>query len=224
MRIPDHLTVRHCSDCGQTTKQRDLWCKRSPTSDGPLTSYSWHMFHAIECVRCGVISFVDRLWVHPGPMMGDATVENEDFWPPQPFRKIPDWVSTLTQSQQDLLKEVYVAADHHLFTVATMGLRSVIDLALSDLVGDIGGFEQKLKNAISNNLINSKFQEPLAAVIDAGHAASHRGHMHDANSFDLLISMIERLLHRIYVATKEEQELQHQAALLRSSTPQRTKP
>lgn len=221
MRIPSHLTIAYCHHCGVTAKQRDLWSSRGAQTKERGQETSWHMYHAHSCLHCQGISFVDRIWVHPGPMIGDATVEAETFYPQTPFASRPAWLPELSQEMQAILHEVYKAADHHLFSVAAMGVRTVIDISLTSLVGDIGGFDKKLGRAIETQKIESKYRAPIMAVIESGHASAHRGHVHTSESFGELLSLLVQLLIRIHIAPAQETVLQAQASRLTAGTPQR---
>lgn len=220
IRIPDHLTTTYCRSCASITKQRELWGKRVRTGEEDPPR-SWKMYHSIECAGCNAISFVVRTWVHPDSMIGDACVEQEDFYPAAQFQLRPQWIGELPESIQPILLESYAAADQHLFTVSAMGIRTVADMVLTECVGDIGGFAQKLDKAIEMGLVSEMSREPLAAIIDAGHASSHRGHIQDENSFALLVSIMEHLLNKIFVAAKQDQAILQKAQELRSSTPPR---
>lgn len=221
MRVPGYLTIAYCHYCGITAKQRDLWSSRGAQIQGSGQETSWHMYHALSCLNCQGISFVDRLWVHPGPMIGDATVESETFYPQTPFASRPAWLQELSQEVQAILHEVYRAADNQLFSVAAMGARTVIDITLTSLVGDIGGFEKKLDRAIQTQKIESKYRAPIMAVIESGHASAHRGHVHTCESFGELLSLLEQLLVKIHIAPAQEAALQAQASRLKAGTPQR---
>jgi hypothetical protein len=154
-------------------------------------------------------------------MMGDSYVEQEEFLPNPPYRVAPEWLADIGEEFQPLLKQIYSAADQALYTLAAMGIRAVVDMVLTEQVGDVGGFEQKLKKAIELGLIKEMSREPLAAVIDAGHASAHRGHLQDEDSYSSLVVIMEHLLHRIYVAPREEESILKQAQKLRDSTPKR---
>jgi hypothetical protein len=154
-------------------------------------------------------------------MLGDAHINKEEFFPILPYHIQPVWFAELAEKLKHLLFEVYSAADMSLYTIATMGIRAVIDMVLTDHVGDVGGFEKKLNMAIEKGLIEENLREPISAVIDVGHASSHRGHLLEKNSFLSLLTIMEHLLHKIYVTPKEEKSLLVKAQNLRSSTPKR---
>jgi hypothetical protein len=154
-------------------------------------------------------------------MIGDAMVEAETFYPQAPFASRPAWLQEISQEMQAILYEVYKAADHHLFSVAAMGVRTVIDITLTSLVGDIGGFDKKLDRAIETGKIESKYRAPIMAVIESGHASAHRGHVHTSESFGDLLSLLEQLLFRIHIAPEQEAALQAQASRLKAGTPPR---
>lgn len=64
----------------------------------------------------------------------------------------PEWVHALPEPILRVMKEVYKGIELDLRTIATMGIRTVIDMVLVDLVGDVGGFERKLKELVAQGL------------------------------------------------------------------------
>ncbi len=80
-----------------------------------------------------------------------------------------------------------------------MGTRALIDTMLNNLVGDIGGFNQKLDQAVKNGLLTDKQKQTIEAAIDAGHAASHRGFRPTAEQVSDVLDIVEHTLIGSYI-------------------------
>lgn len=95
-----------------------------------------------------------------------------------------------------------------------MGARTLVDLYMSEKLGDIGGFSQKIKKLETDGLISKPNKEVLDAALEAGHAATHRGHKARANEVNQVIDIVENLL--------QSHVLTASADNLKSKTPQRS--
>jgi hypothetical protein len=56
-----------------------------------------------------------------------------------------------------------------------MGTRTLVDMMLNALVGDIGGFSAKLNEAVSRGMLTPTQRQTVGAAVEAGNAATHRG-------------------------------------------------
>ena len=86
---------------------------------------------------------------------------------------------------------------HHIS--AATGARILIDRATTLKVGDIGGFDAKLKAMVGQNLISQAERDLLDSVTDAGNAAAHRGYSPKTEDLHIIMDTIENLLHRLFV-------------------------
>lgn len=88
-----------------------------------------------------------------------------------------------------------------------MGLRALMDELMNNTVGDIGGFEAKVKKMIADGFL-SKFQkEVLDPTLELGHAAIHRGHQPSGNQIDAALGIVQGLLELFYVQKKAVEKL-----------------
>ena len=83
-----------------------------------------------------------------------------------------------------------------------------------DKVGDDGTFNEKLKKLEALGVVSLNNRELLSAVLDASHAAAHRGHAPDADDVNAVMDIVENLLHSVYI-------LPGMADRLRKNTPPR---
>lgn len=128
-------------------------------------------------------------------------------------RERPDWFQKLPSKFQTLLGEVYQSQEMQ--ALSSMGLRTVIDMACNDLVGDIGGLSQKLTALKEKGHINSNERAVLEIAVNVGNASAHRGHNPTAEDLNTLLDIVEHLLQGIYV-------LRDAAEQLRKKTPPRS--
>ena len=138
------------------------------------------------------------------PLKGGPTAEREK----------PVWFDKLSPDFQILFNEVYLGLSLDMQALPSMGLRTVIDMVCSDLVGDIGSFKEKLDALEVNSFINGNEKAILAIAIDVGSAAAHRGHNPSREDLNTLLDIVEHLLRGIYV-------LRPASERLKASTPPR---
>jgi hypothetical protein len=91
-----------------------------------------------------------------------------------------------------------------------------MDLLLVEFVGDVGGFDKKLQGLEKTGAIGANQRQYLAAALDAGSAASHRGFSPDPESLNHVLDIVENVLQSLYI-------LGGAAAELRRTTPQRSR-
>jgi hypothetical protein len=126
-------------------------------------------------------------------------------------------MNSLVESElYELHEEVYSALHANNRRLATMGARALLDMAMTDKVKDVGQFNQKLDALEKEASISKKQREFLEAALDAGNAASHRGHCPTAKQLDQVMDIVENVIQQIYV-------LPNAAAELKKSTPPRKK-
>ncbi|MDX9684331.1 DUF4145 domain-containing protein [Pseudomonas protegens] len=93
------------------------------------------------------------------------------------------------------------------------GARTVIDLYLTEAVGNTGSFEHRLGLLVSSGQLASDDKATLKAALDAGNAAAHRGHTPNEDDLNSVMDIVEHLLHRFV--------LKQSAASLQKNTPPR---
>jgi hypothetical protein len=136
------------------------------------------------------------------------------YYPPRVSRRVPAWKVNLPRDIGALLDEVYAALHNGSQRLALMGARAVVDLVITDKVGDVGGFRQKLEALEAQGFIAPKNRNVLAAALDAGRAATHRGHAAKPEHTGHVMDIVENLLQAVYILEGAAQEL-------RQSTPAR---
>ncbi|MNC51388.1 hypothetical protein D3C75_1006780 [compost metagenome] len=115
-----------------------------------------------------------------------------------------------------LLNEVYSALHSNSRRLAMMGARALVDVYMNDTVSDVGGFEQKLKALVVQGHISANDKDVLAAALEAGHAAAHRGHVASESEVNHVMDIVESLL--------QKHALKISAAELKKGIPGRDRP
>lgn len=154
-------------------------------------------------------------------MMGDPSVIQIDRYPPAIFREKPEWYDELDSEYKSILSEVYDALDYSLFTLASSGVRSAIDRLLVKSLGDIGGFEQKLKALLNNDIISLDEYGLLDTIIDAGSASIHRGFSPDDESIKHIMEIAEHIFYELCIRKGKTEKLSKLAEKLKEVTPKR---
>lgn len=96
-----------------------------------------------------------------------------------------------------------------------MGARTIVDMYMNDAVGDIGGFAKKLDKLVADGHLGGQDKAVLETALEAGHAASHRGHLPSSNEISHVMDIVENLL--------QKKALQRSAAELKKGTPSRSR-
>jgi len=112
-----------------------------------------------------------------------------------------------------MMREIYSALHANSRRLAMMGARTIVDMYMNDTLGDVGGFAKKLNQLVTDGHLAKQDQEILAVALEAGHAASHRGHQPSSADLNHVIDIVENLL--------QKRALAKAAATLKAKTPVR---
>lgn len=130
--------------------------------------------------------------------------------------RLPPWTSELSLGVQELLVETFHAKEAGWNRLAAMGIRTLFDMFSNDaLAGDAGVFKKKLDDMLREEHIAPTQQENLDAMVEAGHAAAHRGFNPTPDMVETMWSIALNALESFYV-------LKPKARKLKSDTPART--
>ncbi len=122
-------------------------------------------------------------------------------------RAKPVWYVNLPEDVQNLLDEVYLGVGMNMRALPSMGLRTIIDMVCNDLVGDIGGFGEKLDALEKRGYVNAREHGLLKIAVDVGNASAHRGHNPNMEDLNTLLDIVEYLLQGIYVLSPASERL-----------------
>ncbi len=224
MKISEPRTEKFiCGHCKNETRHRSVYHGRlnKPPQQRKHTETIYETYDVLECQDCKNLTLCVDKYVHPGPMIGDPYVINKSLYPPASVRVRPSWLNKLNRNVAKLVREIYGALDNSLFSVASTGIRTVLDQMLLDKIGDSGTFKSKLEKMEQNNLIDSDERDILETVVDAGSASAHRGFNPSKKTIGDMLDIVEAMLEKIYVAPMRRVSLQRKAKYIKGTTPPR---
>jgi hypothetical protein len=137
------------------------------------------------------------------------------YFPPATSRHPPQWRYKLPPKLRLLLEEIYRSLDSASLSLPMMGARALVDMLIVEKVGDAGSFPKKLEALETAGFVSSKNRDVLAAALDAGSAAAHRGHTPPEHDVQAIMDIVENMLQAVYVFPGVEKRL-------RESTPPRS--
>lgn len=183
----------HCNKClGETN--HFVIAERKHCGSEVIDQYYQHSidwsttFTMLECCGCENVT-LKRVFY-----FSESDDDEIEYFPPQVSRQLPRWHDELPDEWSGLIKEIYRALHADSRRLALMGARALVDLYMNEQLGDIGGFEQKIKKLESDGLISKPNKELLEVALEAGHAAAHRGHKAQAKEVNQVIDIVENLL------------------------------
>ena len=203
----------HCNWCQRRTLH-DLLCETSTEEEedfGPSKIKVKTKFEMLQC--CGCEEVILRRTVEDEIPFDDPTVT---YFPPPVSRQPPAWLHlrTFPGELRSVFEEIYRSLDANNRLLPMMGARTLIDMLMVEKVGDVGTFDEKLKKLEALGVISSRNREVLAAALDVGSAAAHRGHTPNSDDVNAVMDIVENLVHAVYV-------LPGMAQRLRTTTPPR---
>jgi hypothetical protein len=208
----------HCNECRQETrhqllhKQVDEFDQKLSFDDDEETFSSVSCVATLELFQCrGCGAGVLR---RTSVVEQDPDTFTQQYFPPPVSRHPPTWLWKCPGDLNAVMKEVYRSLDGNNRRLPMMGARTLIDLLMSDKVGDIGTFGDKLKRLEALGVISSQNRVVLAAALDVGSAAAHRGHAPGNDEVNAVMDIVENVLHAVYI-------LPDMAKTLREKTPGR---
>lgn len=221
--IPEIEITGYCWNCGHNMIQTRTAISFFPRvteafskkPDGKVNQRIWMvMFDSYQfchCKSCRAPSlFVDSYWTKTtdegeaqhiqdavratGSCSGYST-ERANF---PAFNKtaFPAWTHDLEEVDMRLFWEVYTAMAQGLCTIAMMGIRAIVDRYANKTVGDKGGFDKKLSLLKEQGYISCGQAEQLRVVVEAGHAAAHRGITYKREHVRAALDVVESMLAR----------------------------
>lgn len=197
-----------CRCCMRYTRHEVLATKQ--VDEAEEHEHGWHLisrsaYSMIQCRGCEAVSLVER---EDYPAYdGNARVF---YYPPPLARRIPEWhfrLAAFDGEMRELLAEVNSAMRADTRRLALMGVRAIVDMLLSDKVGPSGGFQARMDRLVTAGHISPKNRSVLDAVLEAGHAAAHRGYEPSAVDLNRVMDIVENVLQSLYVLDEYGGEL-----------------
>jgi hypothetical protein len=199
------LTQAPCNECCQSTDHLVLHTRtiaRDLLDDPELLHET--VDQMLECCGCHSITLKHSA--------GFTKNDKPDihYFPPPLSRRKPKWAwpgGDIPDKIILLLEEIYQALHADSRRLATMGTRALLDIVMVDKIGDKGTFEKKLTALQDAGLLSASQRTHLAAVLGAGHAASHRGHCPAPHELNQVMDIVEKTIADLYVHPNTAQQL-----------------
>ena len=207
-----------CNSCGQKTKHF-VRAKHETTdhNDGDGTSFTQELT-IVECCGCEHLAFVKRthfsehLDYNNHPITGEPQMIplwDEAIYPPVTYRSPPPWFEDLPDpTLRDISQEIYKSLQTESLYLATFGSRTLMDRLIVLTVGDKGNFHKGLVALVDKGKISQHERDTLEPVLEAGHAAAHRGWAPTQVQIKTILDTVEGLIHRLLVLPKLAEELE----------------
>lgn len=198
----------HCNRCQNETNQTILAQQEGKYEWGGPSVYFKQRYSIVRCKGCEEISFLieedDKLTDNESETLPfEASQEKSATFPPRLFRRLPSWFNSIPRGEQKLLlQEVYAA----LQKLALMGVRTMLDRVITDVVGDYvkegdkqtDAFKTKLK-AYAAQTLGVRTRDAIIAVFNAGSAAAHRAYNPSETQIFDVIDHLEHILYEQYI-------------------------
>lgn len=206
----------HCNECGHETKhdivhQAD---RRRTYDDDQYPVEVGTVWKVLQCRGCEEVTLQRNDWCSENdPMDGPGPTT---YFPPRVSRRQPAWVNHFDVPREylRLLEEVYTALHADSRRLAMMGARALVDAVIRRNAGDQPNFPRGLDALAEKYLISEQDRGIIEAAVDVGHASAHRGHKPSSEDVNVVIDIVERLIHAEILA--------EQARELKKSTPPRS--
>ena len=157
--------------------------------------YKEHIHSLLECLGCDTVTWRKNVYFSEYEDWNQP--EEAEYYPPRVSRPLPNWVTDLPEDMQDLTTEIYTALWSDNRRLATMGIRSLFDMYCEDqLGGDYGNFGVKLKLLQERKIISDEEKNIFQnTIVDFGNSATHRRFKPKYKDLEILVQILEYLLH-----------------------------
>lgn len=195
----------HCNTCGGKKNHLVLHTEEDVHFEESWTEIS--TYRLIKCAGC------DRIHLqHETDLSGLTDADGNPvismvYYPPPLSRRRPDWMSgfpnaiwMLETDIGQLLNEVYTSLQNGSNRLAAMGIRAIVEIMMIDKIGgDTGSFNGNINAFFVLGYVALQQQASFkAALIEAGHAAMHRGFRPTDEQLSTLLDITEGLVASIY--------------------------
>lgn len=166
------ITKAHCNACGGDRNHEISYSESTDWQDEAQLISGGDIYETLKCCGCEAIKLRHTSWFSEDE---EPTVH---YFPPAIFRRHPAWFEDLIDELPperiyvaELLNEIYIALHNNLRSLATMGVRALLEKVMISQSGDLGSFTEHVLKFEELGHISKRQRERLDAILDAGHAA-----------------------------------------------------
>lgn len=180
-----------------------------------ITIYGSEIFNMVKCCGCDSVKLMHATWFSEACDEYGTPITEINYYPPAISRAEPKWLIELggflpsdqMQYVRGLLKEIYSALHNDSRRLAVMGIRALIEHLMIAEVSDNGSFKMNLEQFQKSGYLSEKQREILEPILEAGHAAIHRGFHPSVEDVLTVVEITESLVETIYVHTQKAEKL-----------------
>ena len=186
-------------------------------NDRDGTSFTQHSL-IVECCGCENLALVkkthfsEHIGYYQDPVSGKDIMEQlweVSIYPPVTYRATPMWFEDLPDpTLHKIAREIYKSLETESHYLATFGSRTLVDRLIVLTVGDKGNFVKGLKALQDEGIISQHERDILEPVIQAGHAAAHRGWEPSKEQLKFILDTVEGLIYRLLVLPSLAEQLE----------------
>lgn len=193
-------TKAHCNTCGGDRNHDVLHSEKTTWEDEDYPISGSDTYETLKCCGYGTVKLRHTSWFSEddGPTV--------HYFPAAIFRRNPEWFNELWQELssddefvEQLLKEIYVALQHNLPSLAAMGVRSLLEKIMVSKTGDLGSFLKNIAEFERLGYVSRIQRERLEAILEAGHAAIHRTFKPSKKDIITLVDLTEHIVETVYL-------------------------
>lgn len=199
-----------CTPCGRDTRHDTLATRRVAEEvqigEGAdeVADIGRNTYILLECRGCGTV-----ILRHDFEDFSNSETTTR-YYPPPIYRRQPKWLHSIPDTLAALFREIYSSLAADAPRLAVMGARTLVDIVMTEKVGDLGTFGQKLKELETKGFISRLSRQHLEVALDAGSAVAHRGHSPSSEAVTQVIDIVENLVEAVYVLPNSASELGRQ--------------
>jgi len=194
------ITRAHCNKCGGDRNHVVLHSEKSSWEDDEYPVSGGEEYETLKCSGCDNIKLRHTSWC------SEDDENTINYFPPAIFRRTPEWFDDLwlelsaeDEFVEKLLKEIYVALQNNLPSLAAMGVRSLLEKVMVSKAGDKGSFVQNLTEFEKLGYVSRIQRERLEAILEVGHAAIHRTYVPTKKDVITLVDLTEHIVETVYL-------------------------
>jgi hypothetical protein len=196
----------HCNKCGGERNHRVLCSDDTRWKDDDYGVEGGVKSETLKCAGCDTVVLRAAEWCSEDIDERGRIAPTIRFYPPATFRPKPAWLADLylqlTGGEDHfyhLLSEIYVALQNDQRALAAMGIRALLEQMMIAKVGDNGSFVKNLGEFEAKGFVSRIQRERLEAILEAGHAAIHRGYKPSTEDLVTLVDIAEGIVQTLYL-------------------------
>ncbi|VVB63546.1 Uncharacterised protein [uncultured archaeon] len=130
------------------------------------------------------------------------------YFPPAISRSRPTWFNEFDSAYiRGILQEIYVGLQNGTASLATMGIRALLEFVMIQKVGDKGTFTRNLDEFQKQGYISEGQRDILNVVLETGHAAMHRSYVPSQEDLITCMDIAESVIETIYIHPRKAKDL-----------------